>query len=152
MPPANKRVFSIQGRFKVRVKAHEYVGGEHVCNLPKKEQQGVIHVKPSSSSESLKIDASIICDVCPCEQVWRLHSAHPLHFQGEPRDVSCSDTDRDCHKSASVHEQHCPPLDGILTAYLCVICPLQLPANGDSPLAQVAGICAFRAGILSLLP
>ncbi|XP_008162121.2 integrin beta-4 isoform X5 [Chrysemys picta bellii] len=56
------------GSFKVRVKAHEYVGGEHVCNLPKKEQQGIIHVKPSSLSDSLKIDASVICDVCPCEQ------------------------------------------------------------------------------------
>uniref|UniRef100_A0A8C4YKG1 Integrin beta n=1 Tax=Gopherus evgoodei TaxID=1825980 RepID=A0A8C4YKG1_9SAUR len=56
------------GSFKVRVKAHEYVGGEHVCNLPKKEQQGVIHMKPSSLSDSLKIDVSVICDVCPCEQ------------------------------------------------------------------------------------
>uniref|UniRef100_A0A452H3U2 Integrin beta n=1 Tax=Gopherus agassizii TaxID=38772 RepID=A0A452H3U2_9SAUR len=65
---ANKRVSSIQGSFKVRVKAHEYMGGEHVCNLPKKEQQGVIHMKPSSLSDSLKIDVSVICDVCPCEQ------------------------------------------------------------------------------------
>nr|XP_048674126.1 integrin beta-4 isoform X4 [Caretta caretta] len=56
------------GNFMVRVKAHEYVGGEHVCNLPKKEQHGVIHVKPSSLSDSLKITASVICDVCPCEQ------------------------------------------------------------------------------------
>uniref|UniRef100_A0A8C0H2X8 Integrin beta n=1 Tax=Chelonoidis abingdonii TaxID=106734 RepID=A0A8C0H2X8_CHEAB len=56
------------GSFKVRVKAHEYVGGEHVCNLPKKEQQGVIHMKPSSLSDSLKINVSVICDVCPCEQ------------------------------------------------------------------------------------
>ncbi|XP_027690468.2 integrin beta-4 [Chelonia mydas] len=56
------------GSFKVHVKAHEYVGGEHVCNLPEKEQHGVIHVKPSSLSDSLKIAASVICDVCPCEQ------------------------------------------------------------------------------------
>uniref|UniRef100_A0A674JR27 Integrin beta n=1 Tax=Terrapene triunguis TaxID=2587831 RepID=A0A674JR27_9SAUR len=63
------------GSFKVRVKAHEYVGGEHVCNLPKKEQQGVIHVKPSSLSDSLKIDASVICDVCPCEQQKMVRSA-----------------------------------------------------------------------------
>ncbi|XP_067403678.1 integrin beta-4 [Emydura macquarii macquarii] len=70
------------GRFKVRVKAHEYVGGEHVCNLPKKEQQGVIHVKPSSSSESLKIDASIICDVCPCEQQKDVESSR-CNFKGD---------------------------------------------------------------------
>ncbi|KAM7146248.1 integrin beta-4 isoform 2-T2 [Macrochelys suwanniensis] len=70
------------GTFKVRVKAHEHVGGEHVCNLPKKEQQGVIHVKPSSLSDSLKIDASVICDVCPCEQQKMVGSSR-CSFKGD---------------------------------------------------------------------
>ncbi|NXN91936.1 ITB4 protein, partial [Rhinopomastus cyanomelas] len=56
------------GKFKVRMKALEYVGGQHVCSLPEKDRQGVIHVKPTSLSDSLKVMASVICDVCPCEQ------------------------------------------------------------------------------------
>ncbi|NXQ98398.1 ITB4 protein, partial [Sagittarius serpentarius] len=56
------------GKFNVRVKALEYVGGQHVCSLPEKDRQGVIHVKPTSLSDSLKVTASVICDVCPCEQ------------------------------------------------------------------------------------
>uniref|UniRef100_A0A8B9DCL5 Integrin beta n=1 Tax=Anser cygnoides TaxID=8845 RepID=A0A8B9DCL5_ANSCY len=57
------------GKFKVRVKALEYVGGQHVCSLPEKDRQGVIHVKPTSLSDSLEVRASVVCDVCPCEQV-----------------------------------------------------------------------------------
>ncbi|NXW29127.1 ITB4 protein, partial [Phaetusa simplex] len=56
------------GKFNVRVKALEYIGGQHVCSLPEKDRQGVIHVKPTSLSDSLKVTASVICDVCPCEQ------------------------------------------------------------------------------------
>ncbi|XP_071672427.1 integrin beta-4 isoform X2 [Patagioenas fasciata] len=56
------------GKFNVRVKALEYVGGQHVCNLQKTEREGVIHVKPTSLSDSLKIRASVYCDVCSCEQ------------------------------------------------------------------------------------
>uniref|UniRef100_A0A8D0KX72 Integrin beta n=1 Tax=Strix occidentalis caurina TaxID=311401 RepID=A0A8D0KX72_STROC len=57
------------GKFNVRLKALEYVGGQHVCSLPEKDRQGVIHVKPTSLSDSLKVTASVICDACPCEQV-----------------------------------------------------------------------------------
>ncbi|NXF93805.1 ITB4 protein, partial [Eubucco bourcierii] len=56
------------GKFKVRMKALEYVGGQHVCSLPERDRQGVVHVKPTSLSDSLKVTASVICDVCPCEQ------------------------------------------------------------------------------------
>ncbi|NXC13909.1 ITB4 protein, partial [Corythaeola cristata] len=56
------------GKFNVRMKALEYIGGQHVCSLPEKDRQGVIHVKPTSLSDSLKVTASVICDVCPCEQ------------------------------------------------------------------------------------
>ncbi|NXL59940.1 ITB4 protein, partial [Chordeiles acutipennis] len=62
------------GKFKVRVKALEYLGGQHVCSLPEKDRQGVIHVKPSSLSDSLKVTASVICDVCPCEQQQEFNS------------------------------------------------------------------------------
>ncbi|NXD87110.1 ITB4 protein, partial [Halcyon senegalensis] len=56
------------GKFNVRMKALEYIGGQHVCSLPEKDRQGVIHVKPTSLSDSLKVTASVICDLCPCEQ------------------------------------------------------------------------------------
>ncbi|XP_054702791.1 integrin beta-4 isoform X2 [Grus americana] len=56
------------GKFNMRVKALEYIGGQHVCSLPEKDRKGVIHVKPTSLSDSLRVTASVICDVCPCEQ------------------------------------------------------------------------------------
>uniref|UniRef100_A0A8C3J100 Integrin subunit beta 4 n=1 Tax=Calidris pygmaea TaxID=425635 RepID=A0A8C3J100_9CHAR len=56
------------GTFKVHVKALEYIGGQHVCSLPERDREGVIHLKPTSLSDSLKITASVICDMCPCEQ------------------------------------------------------------------------------------
>ncbi|NXE12845.1 ITB4 protein, partial [Lophotis ruficrista] len=62
------------GKFNVRVKALEYVGGQHVCTLPEKDRQGVIHMKPTSLSDSLKVTASVICDVCPCEQQQEFNS------------------------------------------------------------------------------
>ncbi|NWS73404.1 ITB4 protein, partial [Crotophaga sulcirostris] len=62
------------GRFQVRVKALEALGGQHVCSLPERDRQGVIHVKPSSLSDSLRVTASVICDVCPCEQQQEFNS------------------------------------------------------------------------------
>ncbi|XP_065550248.1 integrin beta-4 isoform X2 [Lathamus discolor] len=62
------------GKFNVRVKALEYVGGQHVCSLPERDRQGVIQVKPTSLSDSLKVTASVICDVCPCEQQQEFNS------------------------------------------------------------------------------
>uniref|UniRef100_A0A8C0BKR8 Integrin beta n=1 Tax=Buteo japonicus TaxID=224669 RepID=A0A8C0BKR8_9AVES len=70
------------GKFNVRVKALEYIGGQHVCSLPEKDRQGVIHVKPTSLSDSLKVTASVICDVCPCEQQQEF-SSRKCSFHGD---------------------------------------------------------------------
>ncbi|XP_025954748.2 integrin beta-4 isoform X2 [Dromaius novaehollandiae] len=70
------------GKFNMRVKALEYVGGQHVCSLPEKDRQGVIKVKPTSLSDSLKVEASVICDVCPCEQQQELGSPK-CNFNGD---------------------------------------------------------------------
>ncbi|NXX54571.1 ITB4 protein, partial [Scopus umbretta] len=70
------------GKFNMRVKALEYIGGQHVCNLPEKDRHGVIHVKPTSLSDSLNITASIICDVCPCEQQQEFNSPN-CGFHGD---------------------------------------------------------------------
>ncbi|XP_009071753.1 PREDICTED: integrin beta-4 [Acanthisitta chloris] len=56
------------GKFNMHVKALEYVGGQHVCSLPEKDRKGVIHVKPTSLSDSLTVETSVVCDVCTCEQ------------------------------------------------------------------------------------
>lgn len=58
-----------QNKFRMDVKALEFAGGQHVCSLPEKDRSGVIHVKPTSLSHSLTVKASVVCDVCPCEQV-----------------------------------------------------------------------------------
>ncbi|XP_015269964.1 PREDICTED: integrin beta-4 isoform X3 [Gekko japonicus] len=70
------------GTFDVRVKAHEHVGGEQVCDLPEKDRKGFIHLKPSSFSNKLEIEASVICDACPCEQQKELTSAR-CDFHGD---------------------------------------------------------------------
>ncbi|NXG51545.1 ITB4 protein, partial [Psilopogon haemacephalus] len=70
------------GKFQVRMKALEYVGGQHVCSLPERDRQGVVHVKPTSLSDSLKVTASVICDVCPCEQQ-REFSSPKCSFHGD---------------------------------------------------------------------
>ncbi|KFV44075.1 Integrin beta-4 [Tyto alba] len=70
------------GKFNVRLKALEYIGGQHVCSLPEKDRQGVIHVKPTSLSDSLKVTASVICDVCPCEQQQEFNSPK-CSFRGD---------------------------------------------------------------------
>nr|XP_020660743.1 integrin beta-4 isoform X2 [Pogona vitticeps] len=62
------------GTFNVHVKAYEKVAEEHVCNLPEKDRKRVIHIKPSSFSDEMEIDASIICDACPCEQQQEINS------------------------------------------------------------------------------
>ncbi|KGL80526.1 Integrin beta-4 [Tinamus guttatus] len=70
------------GKFNMRVKALEYVGSQHVCSLPEKDRQGVIHVKPTSLSDSLQVQASVICDMCPCEQQQEL-SSPKCNFNGD---------------------------------------------------------------------
>ncbi|XP_077183892.1 integrin beta-4 isoform X2 [Paroedura picta] len=70
------------GTYDVRVKAHEHVGGVQVCDLPEKDRKGAIHLKPSSFSNKLEIEASVICDACPCEQQKELTSAR-CNFHGD---------------------------------------------------------------------
>ncbi|XP_027728588.1 integrin beta-4 isoform X3 [Vombatus ursinus] len=65
------------GTYHVQLRAAEQVDGRHVCQLPLEDQAGEIHLKPSFS-DGLRIDASIICDVCPCE------------LQKEPLSAKCS--------------------------------------------------------------
>uniref|UniRef100_A0A8C3P2G0 Integrin beta n=1 Tax=Cyanoderma ruficeps TaxID=181631 RepID=A0A8C3P2G0_9PASS len=60
--------------FRMHLKALEYVGGQHVCSLPKDDRERDIRVTATSLSDSLKVSAAVICDVCPCEQEQELDS------------------------------------------------------------------------------
>ncbi|NXK96306.1 ITB4 protein, partial [Formicarius rufipectus] len=62
------------GKFNMHVKALKEVGGQHVCSLPESERKGTIQVKATSLSDSLTVSASVVCDVCPCEQQQELNS------------------------------------------------------------------------------
>ncbi|OCT62976.1 integrin beta-4 isoform X1 [Xenopus laevis] len=70
------------GTFKVNVKALERVGNQHVCDLPPQDQGSQIILKPSTFTDGLKIDASLICDSCPCELQKELNSAK-CSFNGD---------------------------------------------------------------------
>lgn len=59
---------SLQGTYNVQLRAVEDIDGTHVCQLAKEDQGGNIHLKPSFS-DGLRMDASVICDVCACELV-----------------------------------------------------------------------------------
>lgn len=63
---------SPQGTYQVQLRAIEDMDGMHVCQLPKDDKQGSIHLKPSFS-DGLRMDVGIICDVCSCELVRQQH-------------------------------------------------------------------------------
>uniref|UniRef100_A0A2I3H495 Integrin beta n=1 Tax=Nomascus leucogenys TaxID=61853 RepID=A0A2I3H495_NOMLE len=69
------------GIYQVQLRAIEHVDGTHVCQLPGEDQKGNIHLKPSFS-DGLKMDASIICDVCTCELQKEVRSAR-CSFNGD---------------------------------------------------------------------
>uniref|UniRef100_A0A6I8QE45 Integrin beta n=1 Tax=Xenopus tropicalis TaxID=8364 RepID=A0A6I8QE45_XENTR len=70
------------GTFKVKVKALERLGNQHVCELPPQDQGSQILLKPSTFTDGLKIDASLICDSCPCELQKEL-SSPKCSFNGD---------------------------------------------------------------------
>ncbi|XP_037056436.1 integrin beta-4 isoform X3 [Peromyscus leucopus] len=69
------------GTYNVQLRAVEDIDGTHVCQLAEEDQRGNIHLKPSFS-DGLRMDASIICDVCPCELQKEVRSAR-CHYRGD---------------------------------------------------------------------
>uniref|UniRef100_A0A8C7L5R4 Integrin beta n=1 Tax=Oncorhynchus kisutch TaxID=8019 RepID=A0A8C7L5R4_ONCKI len=57
-----------QGKFKVRVKASEMVGEQHVCSLEQGDKKGKMRVKPTTFSTALNINAEVLCKTCDCEK------------------------------------------------------------------------------------
>ncbi|XP_066560998.1 integrin beta-4 isoform X2 [Amia ocellicauda] len=54
--------------FKVRVKAVNNLGGNHVCSLSDEERRGQLRVKPTTFSTALNIQTDILCSTCDCEK------------------------------------------------------------------------------------
>uniref|UniRef100_A0A8C2MDQ6 Integrin beta n=1 Tax=Cricetulus griseus TaxID=10029 RepID=A0A8C2MDQ6_CRIGR len=69
------------GIYNVQLRAVEDIDGTHVCQLAEEDQRGNIHLKPSFS-DGLRMDASIICDVCACELQKEVQSAR-CHYRGD---------------------------------------------------------------------
>ncbi|XP_069510858.1 integrin beta-4 isoform X2 [Ambystoma mexicanum] len=70
------------GTYNVRLRALRELAGKHTCDLPEQDRDGKILVKPSSFTNGLEIDASIICDACPCESLKETRSAK-CSFNGD---------------------------------------------------------------------
>ncbi|XP_040186297.1 integrin beta-4 isoform X3 [Rana temporaria] len=139
------------GTFKVNVKALEKVGGQDVCNLPKQDQAGNVILRPSTFTNGLEIDASIICDVCPCERQKEMNSPK---CNGNGHFVcghcECKDNWRgevcNCSSSQVINSQSCiaPGSDEICSGQgecLCGVCQ----CFADSPERRYEGrYCQFN--------
>ncbi|TRY64974.1 hypothetical protein DNTS_024646 [Danionella cerebrum] len=55
------------GKFKVRLKALNQVGEEHVCKASQADRAGTLRVKPSTFSAAFRINAEVLCQTCSCE-------------------------------------------------------------------------------------
>uniref|UniRef100_A0AAZ3RII5 Integrin beta n=1 Tax=Oncorhynchus tshawytscha TaxID=74940 RepID=A0AAZ3RII5_ONCTS len=62
------RMGLFKGKFKVRVKASEMVGEQHVCSLEQGDKKGKMRVKPTTFSTALNINAEVLCKTCDCEK------------------------------------------------------------------------------------
>ncbi|XP_043103787.1 integrin beta-4 isoform X2 [Puntigrus tetrazona] len=55
------------GKFRVRLKALNQVGEQHVCNANLADRAGTLRVKPTTFSSAFKINAEVLCYTCDCE-------------------------------------------------------------------------------------
>uniref|UniRef100_A0A673LWF9 Integrin beta n=1 Tax=Sinocyclocheilus rhinocerous TaxID=307959 RepID=A0A673LWF9_9TELE len=58
-----------KGKFKVRLKALNQVGEQHVCNANQADRAGTLRVKPTTFSSAFRINAEVLCQTCDCEKV-----------------------------------------------------------------------------------
>uniref|UniRef100_A0A673M054 Integrin beta n=1 Tax=Sinocyclocheilus rhinocerous TaxID=307959 RepID=A0A673M054_9TELE len=59
---------SVKGKFKVRLKALNQVGEQHVCNANQADRAGTLRVKPTTFSSAFRINAEVLCQTCDCEK------------------------------------------------------------------------------------
>ncbi|XP_073444037.1 integrin beta-4 isoform X4 [Dendrobates tinctorius] len=139
------------GTFKVKVKALEQVGVQKVCALPLQDRSGNVLLKPSTFTNGLQIDASVMCDECPCELQKEIDSPkcnRNGHFScgrcecKEPwRGEFCN-----CSSLQSIDSQSCvaPNSTEICSGRgecLCGVCQ----CSGESPIHQYQGeFCQYN--------
>uniref|UniRef100_A0A671PA59 Integrin beta n=1 Tax=Sinocyclocheilus anshuiensis TaxID=1608454 RepID=A0A671PA59_9TELE len=56
------------GKFRVRLKALNQVGEQHVCNANGADRAGTLRVKPTTFSSAFRINAEVLCQTCDCEK------------------------------------------------------------------------------------
>ncbi|XP_026125310.1 integrin beta-4 isoform X4 [Carassius auratus] len=56
------------GKFRVRLKALNRVGEQHVCDANQADRAGILRVKPTTFSSALRINAEVLCHTCDCEK------------------------------------------------------------------------------------
>uniref|UniRef100_A0A673M5Y1 Integrin beta n=1 Tax=Sinocyclocheilus rhinocerous TaxID=307959 RepID=A0A673M5Y1_9TELE len=59
---------TVSGKFKVRLKALNQVGEQHVCNANQADRAGTLRVKPTTFSSAFRINAEVLCQTCDCEK------------------------------------------------------------------------------------
>ncbi|KAK7918950.1 hypothetical protein WMY93_010234 [Mugilogobius chulae] len=56
------------GKFKMRLKAQQMLEDQPVCKAPTGDKEGNARVKPSTFSEGVNIQATVLCPTCDCEK------------------------------------------------------------------------------------
>uniref|UniRef100_A0A8C1KC16 Integrin beta n=1 Tax=Cyprinus carpio TaxID=7962 RepID=A0A8C1KC16_CYPCA len=59
---------TVSGKFKVRLKALNRVGPQHVCDANQADRAGILRVKPTTFSSAFRINAEVLCHTCDCEK------------------------------------------------------------------------------------
>uniref|UniRef100_A0A672P3R1 Integrin beta n=1 Tax=Sinocyclocheilus grahami TaxID=75366 RepID=A0A672P3R1_SINGR len=59
---------TVSGKFRVRLKALNQVGEQHVCNANQADRAGTLRVKPTTFSSAFRINAEVLCQTCDCEK------------------------------------------------------------------------------------
>uniref|UniRef100_UPI00398E4990 integrin beta-4 isoform X2 n=1 Tax=Pristiophorus japonicus TaxID=55135 RepID=UPI00398E4990 len=71
----------VVNKFRLNIKALDNVGDAHLCDSPKGDQRGKVIVKPSTFTDALTVDASLLCDQCDCDQFPEVNSPK-CHLHG----------------------------------------------------------------------
>ncbi|XP_064179337.1 integrin beta-4 isoform X1 [Anguilla rostrata] len=124
------------GTFKVKVKALEKVGNQHVCQLSEEDKEGIMRIKPTTFSTAFKIDAGVLCQSCDCEKT-PIKKAERCTGNG---DLVCGK----CHCYTGWLGSFCNCSTGATTGNQGCIGPdMKLPCSGRGDC--LCGICVCAA-------
>ncbi|XP_051888741.1 integrin beta-4 isoform X2 [Pristis pectinata] len=99
-------------KFQLSLRALDSDTDTQLCNVAKDAREGTINIKPSSSTDSLLVDASLFCAQCPCEQTPEVNS-QICHYNGDFVCGQCLCKDKwkghhcDCHMGTEGDVRDC---------------------------------------------